>query len=55
LIGTVILYVDYEHASTYRKAHGEWLYASRTRVSYKLQDVTGNAACFSATPTSIAA
>ena len=37
----MILYVDYEHPSTYRQAHGEWLYASRTRVSYKLQDVTG--------------
>ncbi|MDX2380695.1 MAG: gamma-glutamyl-gamma-aminobutyrate hydrolase family protein [Acidimicrobiia bacterium] len=37
----MILYVDYEHRSTYRKAHGEWLYASRTRVAYKLQDLIG--------------
>lgn len=38
----MILYVDYEHASSYRKPHGEWLYASRTRITYKLQDLTGH-------------
>ena len=38
----MILYVDYEHPSSYREPHGEWLYASRTRITYKLQDLTGH-------------
>ena len=38
----MILYVDYEHASSYEKPHADWLLASRTRISYKLQDVSGH-------------
>lgn len=37
----MILYVDYEHASTYLKPHADWLLAARTRISYMLQDITG--------------
>jgi GMP synthase-like glutamine amidotransferase len=38
----VILYVDYEHASSYLKPHGDWLLAARARISYMLQDVSGH-------------
>ncbi len=38
----MILYVDYEHASSYTKQHAEWLLAARTRISYMLQDVSGH-------------
>jgi GMP synthase-like glutamine amidotransferase len=38
----VILYVDYEHASTYAQPHGDRLLAARTRISYMLQDVSGH-------------
>lgn len=41
LADAMILYVDYEHASSYLKPHADWLLASRTRISYMLQDVTG--------------
>ncbi len=37
----MILYVDYEHASTYLRPHTDWLLAARARISYMLQDVTG--------------
>lgn len=37
----MILYVDYEHASTYLKPKSDWLLAARARISYMLQDVTG--------------
>ena len=42
LAAAMILYVDYEHASTYMKARTDWLLAARTRISYMLQDVTGH-------------
>ena len=38
----MILYVDYEHASTYLKPKSDWLLAARARISYMLQDVTGH-------------
>lgn len=37
----MILYVDYEHASTYAKPNTDWLLAARTRIAYMLQDVSG--------------
>lgn len=37
----MILYVDYEHPSTYLRPRAEWLLAARARISYMLQDVTG--------------
>ena len=37
----MILYVDYEHPSTYLTPSSEWLLAARARISYMLQDVTG--------------
>lgn len=37
----MILYVDYEHASTYTKEHANFILAARTRISYMLQDVVG--------------
>ena len=37
----MILYVDYEHPSTYLQPKREWLLAARARISYRLQDVTG--------------
>lgn len=38
----MILYVDYEHASTYDKEHANFILAARTRISYMLQDVVGH-------------
>ena len=38
----MILYVDYEHPATYRTPHADWLLAARTRISYRLQDLTGH-------------
>jgi len=38
----MILYVDYEHASTYTKPGTDWLLAARARISYRLQDLTGH-------------
>lgn len=38
----MILYVDYEHASTYLQPRGDRLLAARTRISYMLQDVSGH-------------
>jgi GMP synthase (glutamine-hydrolysing) len=38
----VILYVDYEHASTYLQPRSDRLLAARTRISYMLQDVSGH-------------
>lgn len=37
----MILYVDYEHASTYDKPQTDWLLAARTRIADRLQDLTG--------------
>ncbi len=37
----MILYVDYEHASTYSKPNTDWLLAARARISYMLQDLSG--------------
>lgn len=37
----MILYVDYEHSSTYAKPNRDWLLAARARIAYMLQDVTG--------------
>ncbi len=37
----MILYVDFEHPSTYLKPKSEWLLAARARISYMLQDLTG--------------
>ncbi len=37
----MILYVDYEHASTYERPHAGRLLAARTRIAYMLQDVVG--------------
>ncbi|HEY5664837.1 MAG TPA: gamma-glutamyl-gamma-aminobutyrate hydrolase family protein [Ilumatobacter sp.] len=37
----MILYVDYEHASTYDEPRSGWLLAARTRIAYMLQDVSG--------------
>ena len=38
----MILYVDYEHASTYDKPKTDWLLAARARIAYMLQDVSGH-------------
>jgi len=38
----MILYVDYEHASTYLEPTNDWLLANRARISYMLQDITGH-------------
>lgn len=38
----MILYVDLEHASTYTKPRTDWLLASRTRITYRLQDLVGD-------------
>ena len=38
----MILYVDYEHASTYTKQHANLILAARTRIAYMLQDVVGH-------------
>lgn len=38
----MIVYVDYEHASSYTKPHADWLLAARARISYMLQDVSGH-------------
>jgi len=38
----MILYVDYEHASSYSKPNTDWLLAARTRISYMLHDVSGH-------------
>jgi GMP synthase (glutamine-hydrolysing) len=38
----MILYVDYEHASSYLEPRADWLLAARTRIAYMLQDVTGH-------------
>ena len=37
----MILYVDYEHPSTYLQPKREWLLAARARISYRLQDLIG--------------
>lgn len=37
----MILYVDYEHPSAYLRPNAEWLLAARTRISYLLQDISG--------------
>ncbi len=38
----MILYVDYEHTSTYEKPNTERLLAARARISYMLQDLSGH-------------
>ena len=38
----MILYVDNEHASTYDGKHADWLLAARTRITYRLGDLTGD-------------
>ena len=38
----MILYVDYEHASTYEQPRADRLLAARTRISYRLQDLSGH-------------
>ena len=38
----MILYVDYEHASSYSKPNTDWLLAARARISYMLHDVSGH-------------
>ncbi|HUS44394.1 MAG TPA: gamma-glutamyl-gamma-aminobutyrate hydrolase family protein [Ilumatobacteraceae bacterium] len=38
----MILYVDYEHASTYENPKSGRLLAARTRISYMLQDLSGH-------------
>ncbi len=38
----MILFVDTEHQSGYEKPHGQWLMAARTRIKYRLEDVTGD-------------
>jgi GMP synthase-like glutamine amidotransferase len=38
----MILYVDYEHHSTYLKPNTDWLLAARARIAYMLQDITGH-------------
>lgn len=38
----MILFVDYEHASTYDQPRADWLLAARTRISYRLQDISGH-------------
>lgn len=37
----MILFVDYEHASSYLSPRSDWLLAARARISYRLQDITG--------------
>ena len=36
----MILFVDTEHESGFAKPHGEWLLAARTRIKYRLEDIT---------------
>lgn len=36
----MILYVDNEHASTYERLETDWLMAARTRITYRLGDLT---------------
>jgi GMP synthase (glutamine-hydrolysing) len=38
----VILFVDNEHASTFERPKTDWLLAWRTRITYRLQDLTGD-------------
>jgi GMP synthase-like glutamine amidotransferase len=38
----MILYVDYEHASTYLQPKSDWLLAARARIAYRLQDISGH-------------
>jgi len=38
----VILFVDTEHTSGYEKEWGETLLAARTRIKYRLEDITGD-------------
>ena len=38
----VILYVDNEHASVYDRPKMSWLGAARLRITYQLQDLTGD-------------
>lgn len=39
---TVILFVDAEHESGFSKPWGERLQAARTRIKYRLEDITGD-------------
>ena len=38
----MILFVDNEHASTYDRPKTDWLLAWRARITYRLQDLTGD-------------
>lgn len=38
----MILYVDNEHASVYERPKMSWLAAARLRITYRLQDLTGD-------------
>jgi GMP synthase (glutamine-hydrolysing) len=38
----MILFVDNEHASTFERPRTDWLLAWRTRITYRLQDLTGD-------------
>ncbi len=40
--GGVIVYVDNEHASVYERDGTEWLLAARARITYRLEDLTGD-------------
>ena len=38
----MILFVDNEHVSGYEASFGEMILAARTRLTYRLQDLTGD-------------
>ena len=38
----MILFVDNEHASGYKQSWGEFILAARTRITYRLEDITGD-------------
>ena len=38
----MIVFIDNEHVSKYTLPSGEWLLANRTRLKYRLEDITGD-------------
>jgi len=37
----MLVFVDYEHASRYEQGGPDWLLAARTRITYRLEDLSG--------------
>lgn len=40
-MASVLIFVDYEHGSRYENDGVDWLLAARTRITYRLEDISG--------------